>query len=217
MKRGWRDPSKPALDPETSPPLEFPLSYLQSSKVDPGEDRARRFRNSSRSRVTWRSWNKMVSNFSFICLTSITAGGGDDALLVVPVAKVQTKTVLGGGIRKLFKAQAIYLLGKGGKMKELSAKHVTYKGIINSPGFKFYMLTHRQPWHAAPKHAPPCKPKFCCQNTQDPENCSLWTTKEVLFHMVVENSLTTTKVPSNTHQNSQGGRYHYDHTHHIMI
>lgn len=57
--------------------------YLQSSKVDPGDESASCLRSSSLSRVTWRSWYKIVSSFSLICLVSVT-GGGDDALPVVP-------------------------------------------------------------------------------------------------------------------------------------
>lgn len=57
--------------------------YLQSSKVEPGDESASCLRSSSLSRVTWRSWYKIVSSFSLICLVSIT-GGGDDALPVVP-------------------------------------------------------------------------------------------------------------------------------------
>lgn len=60
--------------------------YLQSSKVDPGDESASRLRSSSLSRVTWRSWNSIVSSFSLICLVSVT-GGGDDALPVVPDQK----------------------------------------------------------------------------------------------------------------------------------
>lgn len=58
-------------------------NYLQSSKVDPGDESASRLRSSSLSRVTCRSWNNIVSSFSLICLVSDT-GGGDDALPVVP-------------------------------------------------------------------------------------------------------------------------------------
>lgn len=58
-------------------------AYLQSSKVEPGDESASCLRSSSLSRVTWRSWYKIVSSFSLICLVSIT-GGGDDALPVVP-------------------------------------------------------------------------------------------------------------------------------------
>lgn len=53
--------------------------YLQSSKVVPGDARAKRLRSSSLSRVTWRSWNRMVSRLSPAGRLSLTAGGGDEA------------------------------------------------------------------------------------------------------------------------------------------
>lgn len=52
---------------------------LQSSKVVPGDANARRFRSSSLSLVTWRSWNKMVSRLSPDGRLSLMAGGGEDA------------------------------------------------------------------------------------------------------------------------------------------
>lgn len=69
--------------------LHFLSVYLQSSKVDPGDESASCLRSSSLSRVTCRSWYKMVSSFSLICLVSIT-GGGDDALPVVPDGEINT-------------------------------------------------------------------------------------------------------------------------------
>lgn len=54
-------------------------SHLQSSKVVPGEASARRFRSSSRSLVTWRSWKRMVSRLSPDGRLSLMAGGGEDA------------------------------------------------------------------------------------------------------------------------------------------
>lgn len=63
--------------------LHFLSVYLQSSKVEPGDESASCLRSSSLSRVTCRSWYRIVSSFSLICLVSIT-GGGDDALPVVP-------------------------------------------------------------------------------------------------------------------------------------
>lgn len=69
--------------------LHFLSVYLQSSKVDPGDESASCLRSSSLSRVTWRSWYKIVSSFSLICLVSIT-GGGDDALPVVPDEDINT-------------------------------------------------------------------------------------------------------------------------------
>lgn len=59
--------------------------YLQSSKVVPGEDSARRLRNSSRSRVTCRSCNRTVSIFSCTWWLSMWAGGGEEAWPGVPV------------------------------------------------------------------------------------------------------------------------------------
>lgn len=59
--------------------------YLQSSKVVPGEERARRFRRSSLSRVTCLSWNRTVSIFSFTWWLSMWAGGGEEAWAGVPV------------------------------------------------------------------------------------------------------------------------------------
>lgn len=59
--------------------------YLQSSKVVPGEDSAKRLRNSSRSRVTCRSWNRTVSIFSCTWWLSMWAGGGEEAWPGVPV------------------------------------------------------------------------------------------------------------------------------------
>lgn len=54
-------------------------SHLQSSKVVPGDAKARRFRSSSRSLVTWRSCNMMVSRLSTVCRLSLVAGGGEAA------------------------------------------------------------------------------------------------------------------------------------------
>lgn len=58
--------------------------YLQSSKVVPGEERARRLRSSSLSRVTCLSWNRTVSIFSFTWWLSMWAGGGEEAWPGVP-------------------------------------------------------------------------------------------------------------------------------------
>lgn len=59
--------------------------YLQSSKVVPGEESARRLRSSSLSRVTCLSWNRTVSIFSFTWWLSMWAGGGEEAWPGVPV------------------------------------------------------------------------------------------------------------------------------------
>lgn len=53
--------------------------HLQSSKVVPGDAKARRFRSSSRSLVTWRSCSMMVSRLSTGCRLSFVAGGGEAA------------------------------------------------------------------------------------------------------------------------------------------
>lgn len=53
--------------------------YLQSSKVVPGDAKARRLRSSSLSLVTWRSWNRIVSRLSPAGRLSLMAGGGEDA------------------------------------------------------------------------------------------------------------------------------------------
>lgn len=58
--------------------------YLQSSKVVPGEERARRLRSSSLSRVTCLSWNRTVSIFSFTWWLSMWVGGGEEAWQGVP-------------------------------------------------------------------------------------------------------------------------------------
>lgn len=81
-KKNWRGRRR---QPNTSVPKRtttWPAgqdSNLQSSKVVPGDANARRFRSSSLSLVTWRSWNKMVSRLSPDGRLSLMAGGGEDA------------------------------------------------------------------------------------------------------------------------------------------
>lgn len=62
------------------PPSHFgTCPHLQSSKVVPGDANASRLRSSSLSRVTWRSWKRMVSRLSPVGRLSLMAGGGEDA------------------------------------------------------------------------------------------------------------------------------------------